>query len=396
MTPLHRKLLLAFAALGLGASLTSSYVHYRLLTDPSYSSFCDVNATVSCTQAYLSQYGSFRGIPVALAGVFFFVLVLLLAGAGGRPRSAAHESAPGYIFALSTIGLAFVLYLGWASYFQLKMFCMLCAVTYVAVIGLFIISGGATTVPMSTLPRRAARDLRALVSSPLALLIVLLFLAGAGSAMAWFPSEQPPSQQAAAAAAPLTAQQLADLEKWWDVQTRADIPVPTNGAKVLVVGFSDYQCPHCRAAHEAYKDLLAKYTATGKVHFVAKHFPLEGECNKFAAQGSHMAGCEAAAGVVLARATGKAAALDDWLYTNQATLTPSKAREAAHDIGGIADFNGGYAGALEEVKADANLGGLLGVNSTPTFFINGKKLPPGVMPAPWFEAILDMELKRVK
>ena len=54
-------------------------------------------------------------------------------------------------------------------------------------------------------------------------------------------------------------------------------------------------------------------------------------------------------------------------------------REAAHDIGGIADFNGGYADALKEVRADANLGGVLGVSSTPTFFLNNRKLPAGVV-----------------
>ena len=135
MSPLSRTLLLAFAALGLAASSASSYVHYRLLTDPGYSSFCDVNSTVSCTQAYLSPYGSFWGVPVALAGVFFFVLVLLLAGAGGRAASRSRRSR----FRPTSsrcrrVGLAFVLYLGWASYVQLKTFCMLCAVTYVAVI----------------------------------------------------------------------------------------------------------------------------------------------------------------------------------------------------------------------------------------------------------------------
>ena len=85
-----RNLILAFAVLGLGASAWSSYVHYKLLTRPGYTSFCDVNATVSCTQAYLSQYGSLWGIPVALGGVFFFTFVLLMAGWGaGRTAQAA-------------------------------------------------------------------------------------------------------------------------------------------------------------------------------------------------------------------------------------------------------------------------------------------------------------------
>jgi uncharacterized membrane protein len=51
MTSLSRKLLLAFGALGLGASGMSSYLHYKLLTDPSYTSFCDVNPALSWSQA---------------------------------------------------------------------------------------------------------------------------------------------------------------------------------------------------------------------------------------------------------------------------------------------------------------------------------------------------------
>jgi uncharacterized membrane protein/protein-disulfide isomerase len=395
MTRRSRTLLLAFAALGLGASSTSSYVHYKLLTDSSFTSFCDVSASVSCTQAYLSAYGSFLGVPVALGGVFFFTLILLLAGVGGREKSAGRDSVPTYIFALSTVGLAFVMYLGWASYVRLHTFCLLCAITYVAVIALFIISGGATTFPMTTLPRRVPRDLRALVSSPIALVLALLFLFGAGSMVAYFPSETP-APQAAAPLAPLTDQQRAELKQWWDVQPRVEIPVPAGGAKVVVVSFSDFQCPHCRHAHETYRGVLAKYTAGGQVRFVAKHFPLEAECNPNAANGGHLAACEAAAAVVMARATGKAAAMEDWLYSNQATLTPSIVRETAKSIGGIADFNGGYAHALEEVKADATLGGLLGVSSTPTFFVNGRKLPPGVIPPQYLDAVIDLELKAAK
>src|SRR3954464_7129545 len=110
MSKLSRTLLMAFAALGLGAASASSYVHYHLLTDPSYSSFCDVNATVNCTQAYLSAYGSLFGVPVALLGVFFFTFVLLLTAVGGRAASTVRDAIPAYIFAISTVGLAFVLY----------------------------------------------------------------------------------------------------------------------------------------------------------------------------------------------------------------------------------------------------------------------------------------------
>jgi len=109
MTKLSRTLLLAFAALGLGAASISSYVHYQLLTNSGYSSFCDINTTVNCTQAYLSPYGSLFGVPVALFGVFFFTLELRLAGVGGRASSTVRDAMPAYIFAISTVGLAFIL-----------------------------------------------------------------------------------------------------------------------------------------------------------------------------------------------------------------------------------------------------------------------------------------------
>lgn len=390
MTRLSRTLLMAFAALGLGAASTSSYVHYHLLTDPSYSSFCDVNATVNCTQAYLSQYGSLLGIPVALFGVFFFTLVLLLVGVAGRDGAPARDAVPAYVFAISTVGLAFILYLGWASYVQLKTFCMLCALTYVSVIAIFITSGGATTFPMTTLPRRIPRDVRALVSSPIALVLALLFVGGAGTVIAAFPAET--TRQAPP---PLTDQQRAEIAKWWDVQPKIESPIPMDGAKVMVVIFSDFQCPHCRAAHESYKPIIAKYAASG-VRFVLKHFPLEGECNTYAPNGGHSAACEAAAAVVLARQTGKAEKMTDWLFDNQEKLTPSGVREAAHDIGGVPDFNSAYADALKEVRADANLGGVIGVGSTPTIVLDNRKLPAGVVDPAALDVLIDLELKRSK
>lgn len=393
MTRLSRTLLMAFAALGLGAASASSYVHYQLLTDPAYSSFCDVNATVNCTQAYLSQYGSFWGVPVALFGVFFFTLVLLLVGVGGRSSSPAREAIPAYVFAIATVGLAFILYLGWASYVQLKTFCLLCAITYVSVIAMFIISGGATTFPMTTLPRRLPRDVRALVSSPVALVLALLFLSGAGSAVAYFPSEAP--RQSATTFTPLNPDQRAQIAKWWDLQPKTSVPIPMDGARVLVAIFSDYQCPHCRAAHEAYRSLIAKYPAPD-VRFVLKHFPLERECNSYMSMDVHSASCEAAAAVVLARQTGKAAQMEEWLFAHQESLTPSAVRVAAKDVGGIADFNGSYPDALKEVRADAMLGGQLGVSSTPTLFLNNRKLPAGVVDPAGLDAIIELELQRAK
>src|SRR6187401_2851724 len=185
MSALSRKLLTAFALLGLAASSAATYVHYNLVKNPDYSSFCDINATVSCKAAYLSRYGSVAGVPVAVGGALFFAGVLLLMW-GSRGKSRITDSAPSYIFAGSTLGLAVVLYLAYASFFVLKEVCPLCVATYVAVIGVFVISGGAKAVPLSKLPGRVVTDLRVMVGTPIALVIALLFIAGASWGMSVF------------------------------------------------------------------------------------------------------------------------------------------------------------------------------------------------------------------
>jgi len=403
MSSKSRTLVLAFAVLGLIASSVSTYVHYKLLTQTGYESFCDVNATVSCTQAYVSQYGSFMGVPVAIGGVIFFATVVVLAGIAGRAASAAQENAPGYIFALSTMALAFVLYLGWASYFVLKVFCALCALTYVSVIAIFIISGGATSFPMTSLPRRASRDLRLLLSTPSALLILLVLLGGSVGAVSLFPREQaaaPASQDMTQVPyEPLNPEQRAKLEEWWAVQPRVNLPIDMNGAKVQIVQFSDYQCPGCKAAHETFRRVLPHYQGKG-VEFILKHYPLEAECNPNVPGGVHYAACEAAAAYVMARGNANQQKLDDWLFANQETLTRDVVRKAAHDIAGITDYDARYPAALEEVKADASLGGFMQVGSTPTVYLNGRMIAGkgagGLPPAPYIDALIDIELKRTQ
>lgn len=393
MTALARKLLAAFGVLGLAASAGATWVHYQLLANPDYSSFCDITATVSCKQAYLSRYGSVAGVPVAVGGLIFFTLVLLLVWAGRRGRPAA-DSAPAYIFALSTIGLAVVLYLGYASFFILKEVCPLCLATYVAVIGVFMISGGANILPMSRLPGRAARDMRVLVGRPLALLVALLFIGGAAVAIVFFPGPHQATAAAQVQAQALTGDQRSEFERWWELQDKVALPYSNDGAKVLVVKFSDYQCPPCKQTYDAFEPILARYQPS-QVKYLMIHFPLDPACNPVVTSLLHPAACDAAAAAVMARAKGNVDKLTAWFFAHQEELSPATVRTAAKEVGGIADFDSQYAAAIQAVKAEAAQGGPLGVGSTPTFFINGRRIKGG-LPPQYFEAAIELELKRAK
>ncbi len=394
MTSAARKLLIAFALLGLAASSAAAYVHYNLIKNPDYSSFCDINTTVSCKAAYLSRYGSVAGVPVAVGGILFFTWVLLLLW-GSRGKSRIKDSAPAYIFAGSTLALAVVLYLAYASFFVLKEVCPLCVATYVAVIGVFVISGGASSVPISRLPRRALSDMRVLAGTPVAIIIALLFVGGAAWATSAFPREE--IRPVVAPAPPISANESSEFERWWDVQQKvAGFPFSNDGAKVLIVEFADFQCPHCKQMYFAYKPVLDKYLAEHPtdVKFVFKTWPINSNCNPTVPGVNFAASCDASAAFLMAAPNGTADKLKDWFFLHQEELSPATIRRAASEVGGIADFDAQYPKVLPTVKADASVGTSLGVNGTPAFFVNGKRIPGAGVPPQYFDSLIGLELKR--
>ena len=121
-----------------------------------------------------------------------------------------------------------------------------------------------------------------------------------------------------------------------------------------------------------------------------KHFPLDPECNP--SGGQHFAACEAAASYALAKQKGSAGKMEAWLFANQATLDPAMVKRGAAEIAGITNFDAEYARILPEIRADIDLATKLEVRSTPTFFINGRKI--GGVAAQAFEAAIELELKR--
>jgi len=393
MTKNVRLLLTVLALAGLASALASLYVHHQMLTRPGYLSFCDVNATVSCTQVYQSRYAYLGGVPVALLGALWYLAVLVVLAGAWRGWPSLRENAPGYVFLLSTAGLGFVLYMAYASLVLLKLVCLMCVVTYVAVAALFIISGTRTPYPMLTIPRRLLQDAKAALASPAALALILVFIAGATAAIAFFPRGGTASAPQAGQAA--SADRTSEFVRWWDAQVRTQLPVPSDGAAVVVVRFSDHQCPSCAATHRDYKPILARYNAQypGAIKLVQKDFPLETECNTGLTRDIHMASCEAAAASKAAHAKGRGEAMDDWLYTNSALLTPASVRQAAVDVGGVTDFDTQYKSLINSVKGDIALATILGVKVTPTFFINGVKLE-GALPPQYFELALQLELKK--
>jgi uncharacterized membrane protein/protein-disulfide isomerase len=421
-----------FALAGLGFSGAATWVHYRLLTDPTYISACDINSTFSCSHLYLSPYGSVRGVPVAVGGMVYFVLVSLLAwlgpalspaaptSGGGKGARAAEpqpaDSTGGYLFVLATIGLASILYLGFASY-KLHTVCVLCVGTYVSVIGIFVTTGLSTTGRIGRLPLRLLEDLRNMTAKPAALLVSILFIAGTGYAAAFFPAYVEGKQAAPAQAEQLPKDAETNFRQAWAAQPHVDLGIPAGGAKVVVVKFNDWLCGACKAWHLQYQPTLDRYSkeSPGAVKYVVKDWLWNSRCNVHVLQTfqGHEGACEAAAAVRMARDRGKAEQMIAWLFDNQDRLISlaigstlaSNASSNAIKAQAIAmlgikaeDFDREYAAKLVDIRRDESDGQALHVDSTPTYFVNGIRTtsttePRGVnIPPPYFDLGIKIEL----
>jgi len=234
---------------------------------------------------------------------------------------------------------------------------------------------------MAIISAPARRHLRALALS-------ILFVAAASALVVFSPL---PGETAEAAQ---TARLLADFEKWFASQPRVPIVLPTDGARVLVVKFSDYLCPTCADTYLADKPVFAKFQAEhpGAVKVLVKDYPLEPECNPTVRSTVHEASCEAAAAVRMAQRHQRGAAMEEWLFTHQSSLTPASVRIAAREIGGVTDFDAEYPRVLMDIRNDVELARRLNIDRTPTFFINGVRLVGGLAPA-YLEAAIAYELR---
>jgi protein-disulfide isomerase len=171
----------------------------------------------------------------------------------------------------------------------------------------------------------------------------------------------------------------------YTVETSADDPVRGNPqAPVTIVEFSDYQCPFCARVNPTLDRIRQTYG--DKVRIVFKDFPLANHPQ--APKASEAARC--------AGEQNKYWEMHDAMFANQRALDVPQLKQTARAIG----LNGtAFDQCLDSgkwrsaVQAGLAQGEKMGVNSTPTLYINGRPVI-GALPFENFKAIIDEELQR--
>lgn len=168
-------------------------------------------------------------------------------------------------------------------------------------------------------------------------------------------------------------------------QVSVPATAPTEGpatAPVTVVSFADYQCPYCQKAEQTVAELLRRYP--NKLRLVHRDFPLDFHPRaRMAARASYCAGEQGRF----------------WEYHRALLLEPGDYSDAELQARARAFGlqEGAFGACLGSDRFDAVVaagiedGRKLGVNSTPTFFINGRMVS-GARPVEYFAQVIDEEL----
>ncbi len=169
-----------------------------------------------------------------------------------------------------------------------------------------------------------------------------------------------------------------------------DKPLRGNpSASVTIVEYSDFQCPFCARAYKMVEEQALKDYGD-KVRLVFKNYPLA--MHPWAESGAVASECARRQGAETFWKT------YDFLFQNQHDITPQNLKEkvegVVRDAGkDVAAFDACFdnKAALDVVKADQQEGTDLGVRSTPTFFVNGRKVE-GAVPYETLKSAIDQAL----
>ena len=168
---------------------------------------------------------------------------------------------------------------------------------------------------------------------------------------------------------------------------------PTS-APVTMVVFSDFECPYCREfARTMRNELPKKYPNDVRVIF--KDFPIE-SIHKWAfaaAEASHCIGDKNSTAFW---------AFHDWIFDHQGEVNEANLRDKTAAFAATQGLDASQVGACmdnhakaDEVRASMKAGEGLGIQQTPTFFLNGRSVG-GALPWKSLDPVIQLELTRPK
>jgi len=389
--PTRHRVALVIALVGVAVSAFTWHVASEIKSDAGFTSFCNLGGPINCDVVLSSRWGSFLGVSVAVWGAVAFAIGALLAvpGALGIAAPLADLALLGLVggsagFALVLLAIAFGV---------LHHACLLC-LTLDGVIAAWAV----TVVPL-------ARKFATAPNAPLlsrrttANVVVLLGLIAAAAAGTFDAMRAPVEAETAAdvmAADPkfAAAWERLPVVPMQEVLGDARHAKGSPDAPITIVEFSDFECPACGHAFGDLRDLAKRRR---DVRIVFRHYPLDASCNDTMPQTLHPDACRAAAAAECAGQQNRFWEYHDLLFENQRALDRESLFRYARDLGlDIPTFRTCLddPATLDRVRQDVAAGSRLDIASTPTLFINGRRVQ-GALDHQYWDLALVLEKDRL-
>ncbi|OFZ17785.1 MAG: hypothetical protein A2X94_04255 [Bdellovibrionales bacterium GWB1_55_8] len=373
---LRLNLLSIFAFGGALVSIFQSKHYYGLRAGTEgFRSYCNISSSMNCDAVALSSFADLiPGWPLSsfAAGWFVVLFVVSLAARSSAWRRDALRIA----FAVSAVALlASAFYLA-VMVLVIKTFCLLClfvdAASLLAFVTVFTFKAEVFATQKPDFGKWRTLGMTAAVF----LAITVVGLKGLEARTLDSGTMKILINQV------ITASPL-------PVQSGPEFPsIGPVDAPITIVEFSDFQCPFCKVGALTLNALINRYP--GKVRVVFRNFPLHPACNSAVQNGSHAAACEAAKVAYCAHKQGKFAPVYEELFERQEMLAPGRLVGFAKDAGASEqELNQCIVSdeASQSVTVDTEEGIRLSVRSTPTFFINGRRVEGAYPLAAWSEIV---------
>ncbi len=349
------------------AAVVSAYLvydHYVIINGENFKSLCSVSSYFDCDAVNSSPYSVFLGIPVATWGLGYYVGATLVAVMASASAYAVREATllllPGAAASLLASLLLFLI-----SVTRINAVCLFCSALY----GLNFAAAALLTFSARDWISRIPAELRKADHGRMGFFAAILAVALVVTAALTAQMKRTVPFDAAAFEMRLTGTAPVAMDLGHAPRLGATNPV------IHLVEFSDFECPFCGRQARELKRILRNYR--DKVQLTFFNFPLDNSCNP-AMEGRplHLSACLAARGSWCAHQKGRFDEMAALMFSNQKALTSENLVRWAGEMGlNAREFGDCLSSedARNAVAADIHKAQSLGIGTTPTFFINGRR-----------------------
>lgn len=368
--------------IGIGISSYLVYHHYQLINgDAGFGSFCSINTTIDCDAVNASVYSEVLGIPLATWGLSYYLFALVLSMVGWRNAFARREATL-VLFPFTILSAIAAIATMSVTFLVLKKFCIMCSsmqlIQLITLVTTWLAVRDVTS--QSTLKHEVSQMQRNRITKFAMIGIALLALTHLLASQ--LKKEMPYDENLFITS--LREQPVLPVEA-------GDSPrmgFQGEGAPLQLIEFADFQCPSCAMAARQMHRLVKAYG--DRVQLVFKNFPLDPTCNPHITRRIHDYACYAAKTAHCAGKQGHFAEMYEKLFANQKDLSVNNIEHWAAELGlDKAQLETCMAApeTLTAIQKDADQANSLGLEATPTFFANGRKVQ-GIIDEPRLKTLL--------